>query len=399
VKGLPRIAWVGLAILAVAAILLSLGQRETVSFPAADSFAPSGSAALADLLEQQGYKVAIDRSLRPKLAKGDLVLAFEIPKPSGFMSEVQKEVDAETLTSTSEFEKPPHRELLAHLRSGGRAILLPLASDYLAASRAALAQPIDVAPITGGNTLQVSLGTARAATAAATSELEDTHTVTRLWTDSEGDGMVLGVRVGDGTAFLLWNGIVGTNRFIDRADNATLLLNLVSVLAPKGSRIVFTEATFGNIQEKGLLEAIGGWADAAWQQILLLGLVIVYTLGKRLGLPEETKGKQRGSRELVDAIAGTMNRAHATGPAMRATLDRADTELRMALKLPRETERARRDELLPMDLTRALADLEAASQDADTSSAEAARRVQRLDRELDAFLGTRRLTRAEKARI
>jgi hypothetical protein len=93
---------------------------------------------------------------------------------------------------------------------------------------------------------------------------------------------------------------------------------------------------------------------------------------------------------LVDAVADTMGRAHATQLAMRTALARTDTELRMVLKLPKDTERARRDELLPKELKRALANLEAAAQDAGTSSTEAARRVHRVDEELAAFLGTRR---------
>ncbi len=397
-KGLPRIAWVGLALLALASIMLSLGKRETQSFPAADSFAPSGAAALAALLQQQGYQVDVDRSLRPKLAQDDLVIAFELPEPASFLGEVQKELETESEEVSSELDKPFNKEILEHLSAGGKAIFLPLTRDFLAASKTVLsAEPVELLPVIGGPPLQANLAGPEVPVRKATQELIDNYTVARLWVDKDGSALVDGVRVGSGTAFVLSNGIIGTNRFIDRADNAALLLKLVSVVAPKGSRIVFTEASFGNVQNKGFLETIGAWADAAWQQLLLLGLVVVYTLGKRLGLAEEQKTKQRGSRELVDALADTMNRANATELAMNTALRRTDAELRIALKLPKDIERIRRDELLSPDLRTAMADLEAAALDKDTSSHEAARRVDRVDREMSTFLGGRRPGIARKS--
>ncbi|MEZ0326169.1 MAG: DUF4350 domain-containing protein [Fimbriimonas sp.] len=396
-SGLPRIAWVGLAILALAAIMLSLGKRETQSFPTADSFAPSGSAALAALLEQQGYRVSIDRSLRPKLHADDLVIAFEIAEPPTLMEAVQEGVEEGSDTPHTEFDKPFNKELLSFLKSGGRALILPIDTDYLAASKAVLSAPIPLRAVTGGQPLQVNMAGSQAEVRKATEELTTSFTTVGLWHGPDGDSMVDGVRVGEGTAFVLWNGIIGTNRFIDRADNAALLLQLASVLAPKGSRVVFTEAAFGNVEEKGFLQALGAWADAAWQQLLLLAAVVIYTLGKRLGLPDESKGRQRGTRELVDALADTMNRTHATNLALTTALTRADAELRMALKLPRETERSRRDELLSQELKIALTRVEAAAAEKETSSTEAARLVRRLDEEMSVFLGARRLATPRKS--
>ncbi|HSI72103.1 MAG TPA: hypothetical protein VK934_02915 [Fimbriimonas sp.] len=399
-RGLPRIAWVGLAILAIAGMMLSLGRRETSALPAADSFAPSGASAFFEMLKRQGYAVEISRDVRPKLKPNDLVVAFELLRPKSFWADVSAE-DPEIETPT-EFDKTFNKVLLEHFKNGGRAIFLPLQEDYLAASRTAVrSSPLQAVAATGGEPLTTNLVLPVNLQNPLLTELTQSskHRPVTVWSGPNLLNLVEGVRIEKGVAFVPINGIIATNRFIDRVDNAQLLSQLVHTMAPKGSRIVFTEASFDNIDQKGLLEAIGGWLDAAWQQLLLLGLVIVYTLGKRLGFAEETRGKQRGSRELVDALADTMGRARASHLAMEVTLNRADAELRMALRLPRETSKEKRNDLLPPDLQTALRRLEAAALDKETSEKDALRLIKNVDAAMSAFLGARKATGSSRATI
>jgi hypothetical protein len=343
--------------------------------------------------------VAINREPRPRLAKGDLVIAFSIPAELPLMEEIQKDLSTDEEDDTL-LEKPFNRELLAHLRGGGRALILPLNKEFLLTSRALLKlKPVPVASVSGGKPLNATFGPPLTTLSPLLDKMQSTYPVVSLWKGPQGQDFMRGIRVGDGTAFKVWDGAIGTNRFIDHAQNAQLLVNAVRVLAPRGSRIVFTVGAFGNVENMGFLQAVAGWLDAAWQQFLLLCAVIVYTLGKRLGLPQESRRKQRGSRELVDALADTMNRAQAKQLAMRTALDSADQELRIALKLPRETERQRRDDLLPTSLVKALAVLEASANDEETPDWEATRRIRKVDEELATFLGGKRLLRAQTAKM
>src|SRR5262249_6709267 len=98
----------------------------------------------------------------------------------------------------------------------------------------------------------------------------------------------------------LANGIIATNRFIDRQQNAYVLLDMVKRVAPaRGGRIVFAEATFGNAHIPGVFESIGTWALAGWFQLLFLGVVVVYSLGKPFGYPDPERRQERGARELM----------------------------------------------------------------------------------------------------
>jgi hypothetical protein len=390
---------VGLAILAVAAMLLSLGKRETQSFPAASSFEPSGASVFCELLKRQGYNVEISRELRPKLRPQDLVIAFQPTRPKSVWEEVSTESE-EGEKAASEFDSTFNGVLLEHFKSGGRAIFLPLQEDYLAASRSALkSPPVQAKRIGASDSLAANLSPVKEYQNPLLNEIFQKHRAVRVWTGANPQDAVHAVRIEKGIVFVPANGILATNRFIDRVRNAQLLSEMVRTLAPPGSRIVFTEASFGNIDQKGLLEAIGGWLDAAWQQLLLLGFVVVYTLGKRLGFPEETKRQQRGSRELVDALADTMGRARASHLAMQVSLERAEAELRMALRLPKETSKEKLAQEIPPGLQTALRRLEAAMFDKETPEKDAVRLIKNLDTELTAFLGARRATRAPRATI
>src|SRR5205085_356033 len=114
VKGIPLIAWIGLGLLAISAMLLTIGTRDTESFPAADSYSPSGTAALSHLLEQNGYRVAIDRRIRPQLAPGDVAIAFALREPDTLMGTLQQASSEGEADRESELEKPFPSTLVSH---------------------------------------------------------------------------------------------------------------------------------------------------------------------------------------------------------------------------------------------------------------------------------------------
>ena len=226
---------------------------------------------------------------------------------------------------------------------------------------------------------------------------EDT-TVMSLWHQGELP-FLNAYRSGKGTAFVVRDGIGATNRFIDKQQNAELFGRLFSMVAGSGKRFVFTEANFGHVSQRGLLESIGPWANAAWQQLLLLGIVIAFTLGKRFGLPEETRTAQRGSRELLDAVADTYQRAGSTRNALLNAYRDADADLRFFLKLSVDAPRVERDRRLPESLQKALARLEVGSEMAGVSQEQGLALIRDAQKEMDAFFGPNRLRGRRLAKL
>jgi len=197
-------------------------------------------------------------------------------------------------------------------------------------------------------------------------------------------------RIGSGHEVIVANGLPVTNRFIDKLDNAAVMLSLVRTVANPGSRIVFVESSFGNTSEPSLMELIGPWALASWWQILFLLLVIGYTVGARFGIAEEDRSTEKGGRELVDALAQTYRRARATHIAIGALLQQADRQVRKKLKLSRDAPASVRDDGVPSTVARSLYYAQNASH--GRIPADQALSVARdLDRHVGDFLGKRQV--------
>jgi hypothetical protein len=89
--------------------------------------------------------------------------------------------------------------------------------------------------------------------------------------------------------------------------------------------------------------------------------VIVLTLGWRFGLADETRIKERGQRELLDAVADTYLRGRMTTVALAAVYEDVDTQVRRALKLPKNAPDVDRDARLPREFADVLHELFEAS--------------------------------------
>lgn len=355
---LPAFVWVLGGLLALGWLALALGRAEGAAMPSADSRAPSGLAAFAELLRREGYRVRIDRLAKPKLAPDEVAIcALVEDAPSGGAAE-------------------------DHIAQGGRVLLLPFTPQFDEASRSA-----------AGTAAWKNDAEDELRTSVMGSHLDLAHNEVGLpqadawavWWNDEEDAAVL-YRYGNGVAAELADGIVATNRFLDQRDNAALLLNVFRWLAPPGSRVVFVEASIGLGRDPGLLAVIGPWAQALGWQAVVLFLVVVWTLGQRFGLPEAARTRQRGARELVDAIGQIYARSRATGLALEAAAANADARLRRHLKLPRDATREARNRAIPEPLAAALDAVERAA-DLRPSARQALPLVRTLDRELDALLG------------
>lgn len=376
-SGIPAIAYVFAGLLAISAMLLSLGQQDATANPSTEAYSPSGMSAFAELLRRSGVPVAINEQVQPKLLPGDIAIAVRI-------------VASTDIRRNEDREKAFRDSFTDFIKNGGSGIIFPVPYDYLEASRTTLKSPY-VTVTNGANNDKLNI---------TDTGIKDDDSADDDWVDSpsaemelwreKNDAFVTAYRIGKGTLLDVRNGIGATNRFIDKNDNAKAFTEIVGMLARSGKRVVFTEASFGNVHELGILETVGGWANAAWQQLLFLGIVVVFTLGKRFGIPEEYRNPQRSSRELLDAVADTFRRARSTKSALLTAYRSADAEIRLALKLPTDTPRVERDRFLPEPLQNALARLLAGSEFPSVPEEHALHLIVDAENQLEAFIGPRR---------
>jgi len=392
--GLPVIAWVLAGLLVIAGALISLGQQDQSADPEAKSYGPSGISAFAELLRQNGINVAINQQSKPKLSHDDIAVAFRVIAPP------QKE---DIVLSQEEPQSPEERfqdTFWQFVKDGGSGIVLPLSKDFLEASRDTKDNPsIAVKDLASGETMQLTSGGVLPEDGFELPEVAADAVEMELWTDSREDSFLRAYRIGKGTALVARDAIGATNRFIDKNDNAKAFSSLVSMLAGTHKRVVFTEASFGNVNDPGLLETVGPWANAAWQQLIVLGLVVVFTLGKRFGTPDEARPVQRGAREMLDAVADTFKRTQATKSALTTTLTAADIELRRVLKLPKDATRSERDRLIPASLQNALTRLQVASEYPSVAQDHALDLIIRTQAELDEYIGPNRAKMRSLAKL
>ena len=359
-KWLFSVGWALMAVLVLAALLLNSKSKQLLADPKASSYGASGATALADLLKLRGYDIAIDRRANPKLGPKDAVIAFEVGEDHKWKDEDIKD--------TQSF-------LEGKVKAGTTVIWLPLPTNFEEGSKLA-GSPVSVTRIDG----QI-----RKLSGESTASVSDDSNDSVALATSQDDPFVTAIKRGKGYDIRYATGIGLTNRFLDRSDNAQFLLETLKAYAPNARRMVFTEATFGEAQQPGLLETIGPWAEGSWYQLLFVFIIVVITLNSRFGLPLEVRPVQTGSRELVDALTDTMVRAKATSLTLEAALKSSDQRLRQLLKLPRDASEGERDRILPPNLALRLAELKAATTMRKVPSKEALRLIAAAEGEIEAL--------------
>ena len=377
------IALVGILIVSTA--LVALGSRESRAFPSADSYLPSGSSAFAELLRQSHYKVVIDHNSTPKTEPGDLVVAFDITAPAA-ESIISSEADTEQVDTT-------RQAISTFVEGGGKVLSLPVQPDFAEQSRYLYDGSKEV--VSKSDT-KARVSWDEAPSRASYLGLGDEGNAGQLWytaTSADRQAVVKTpfvslISVGKGQEASFANGIIATNRFIDRQQNALVLMDTIAKLAPR--RIVFAEATFGNIHDPSLLETIGPWALAAWFQLVFLGAVIIYTLGKPFGLPDPERRQERGARDLMDAMADTLRRGRMSKLALKTVFEDTNRFLRKMYRDRRDPDRLDLPANTVGDLQRSLNKLEAAAEIGapEDIAANMIQDVERLVREAGAKSGT-----------
>ncbi len=369
------IALTGVLLISVG--MIALGTHETESFPSAHSYLPSGTAALEELFRKSGYQVVVDNTAAPVLNKGDLAIAFypmadpSVPTPTG-----SGDTSADPL-------QPTRDDLTKFVQEGGSLLSLPVNQNFAGDSKAFLDKAVTVHSASGKQA-KVNWDT----TPVNVTFIPDSDQHFPLWaadpTARNATDFVSLHRVGKGSDAVLANGIIASNRFLDKNENALVLMETARVLAKPGARVVFVEAAFGNVEDPSLTELIGPWAKAAWLQLVFLGIVAIYTLGKPFGLPDPERREQKGSRELLDAMADTLRRGRMTRLALRSVYEDTNRLLRKWFRTPRNTDRADLEAYTMIDLHNSLNRVQAAMEIGapEDEAAKMVRDVERLVKEV-----------------
>lgn len=363
------VAWVLLGILTAGAVLITLGKREEQANPSLDSMGPSGLSAFGQLLSENGYRVTSTLTAMPSYQPTENVLVIPLDETGNSL------IDDDAGVGVAQ-------QVARFLEKGGRVIVLRIPVEFSGASKSLRRQEvrnrisgekfaIHARPVNWGD--------------ASPSGFLNAPTSASIWSIGQSQAGFGGLtRFGKGVAFTLEDGMIATNRFLDRERNADVLMQSVAMVAPKGSQLVFLGSSFYD-ESPSLIELLGPGAIAAWLQIIFCFVVVVFTLGKRFGLAEEVVTTQKGQRELVDAVAEIYRRARSTRVACRAAYDRADQEVRKALKLTAEAPAYERDARIPGALALEFRRVFEGSIDA-LPAAEAFARCRELRRQVRRFL-------------
>ncbi|MCX7925534.1 MAG: DUF4350 domain-containing protein [Fimbriimonadales bacterium] len=176
-----------------------------------------------------------------------------------------------------------------------------------------------------------------------------------------------------------------TNEHLRDADNGAFILAVVRKMLPKGGVIYFDDAGQGDLVMER--EAHGFWSVApmgvriAFAHLLLLTVIVMYSLGRRFGLPRPAPPRAPALGEYVEALAGVYERAQAAQPAFETILENVRRRLCRRLGLPAGATMLQLIQAIPSDspLRDALQQAYQASQNPNLTPEEAIRLLKKLE--------------------
>ncbi|MBL8064433.1 MAG: hypothetical protein JNM34_01115 [Chthonomonadaceae bacterium] len=279
---LPVILAISLAVVTSLVALNTSADLETA--PSAASGQPTGLAALAELLRQDGVPVVIEPRSRPRLKRDDLAIAAIVVQPT------QEPFEESVSEKTSE-------TLEKHLEGGGTVLELRIPLQPFNNRNPIRETKFEFGDDHGkayvltsqycpGSSLDVSSG----------------ETPVVLETEESAEFLRLLV-VNKGNLVTIQNGIGALNNFLDQADNAKFYVDLVRRMRRAQGRVVFVEAAAGTAADPSLFQALGGWAVGIQWQTLLVAVVGLSAVWRRFGLPVSSPGRSEGTRGLLTTMA------------------------------------------------------------------------------------------------
>lgn len=326
-----RNAWLAVLVLAVVTVFVEKGKQENDSYLSALSYAPSGTRIFVDLLRKEGVKVRVDRSMRPKLEKNDLVITAYgtelneihevddegyIPEIPGASGAEEEEFEPEALSASLHY-------LRDHFKQGGVCLNFSVSRDFGAATQAA-----------SETAWMQSKGKATYRVTESSSRMNWPSDVVLYKLEGAKSIRVGAIPIHAGLFFSAGDSIGVTNRFIDKAENARFYVQLTKSLLPEGGTVVFAETSIGNTSDGTLLAAIGPWAQTAFQQFMLVLLAIALTLGRPFGPLIWRRREIQSKRDLMEAIGLLLFRGNKRDLAISVLQSEADRRLKLLARVP-----------------------------------------------------------------
>jgi hypothetical protein len=314
--------WILAGFLLVTIALILSAREEERNFPSVTNTRASGYAALAELIQRDGYDLVLDRSVRPKFDKSDVLFI------TSFDYSYSDQADSPFAAPSEPQANPYQTAVLDHLAKGGRVIEVFNSTSFRGTSDLALMPRVAEPASEKGKpfTINVPYG------GVSYTSLDLQEDPYDAWAVDD-NPFISFYKVGPGRMVTVADGIFAANRFLDDQENAAFFLAVLHTVAPPGSKIVVLEAGIGNADDPSAANTLGTWAEAARWQAVLLFVVLVFTLGRRFGLPIVERRRVRGSRELFDAIADVFRRTGNTTLALDNLLAECETRVRKTLNM------------------------------------------------------------------
>lgn len=348
-------------------VVLVFGRPSPLAKPSITNFKPSGYSIAAELLRRQGYTVTQELDPYKQLDPKALIVLVTIESESFISPIAEAEMDANVsaaLGSLQSFEK-----------KGGRWLELFMDEDFQQASRKET-EPTKIRFVgKQGQEFQVS------GVHETTAPLETVYPIA-----VDGSNAVIGgYNVKDAfLGIMAVNGIAFTNRYIDEYDNANLFVQLVKLSAQDRQHIIFFEPSWGNASPPSVLEVIGPWSIAMFWQLLLLLLVIAWTLAPRFGLIQSDPVKQRGTKDILEAMGLFLRRGKKHDQALEILLEDAHERIRRMTRSPVGTSETELHKLASPGLQKAIYAIRS-SKGHTEKSIEYIKMARNLESELQAF--------------
>ena len=324
--------WV-LCLVFLSVIILQSGNYSYVQDNSYTNFGPSGTSAFLELVKQSGYKVQLDNSRTPTLAQS-MVIPVSKSHQNSFSSFL-KSVKGDSTIITFVIPDEDRKQVLPSKITND--VTHELVGEM---------QPIRIK----SDEWQKP-------------QIDDGEAVDLLSSDSGQTAVAQIVTKNNIRLIQLLDAACITNRHLDQVNNASITMGLIGMAAKSGKPLTYVGSFSSNISEDSLLEKMGKPFKAAWNQLLILVLIIFVTLSVRFGLAPESRAVQRSGRELVDGLAWMTRRKRNSRWALRAVFDRVLAELERRHRVGRELIIQRPELFLSSESAVILKDVEAATMD------------------------------------
>lgn len=176
-----------------------------------------------------------------------------------------------------------------------------------------------------------------------------------------------------------------TNRMLRREQNGHFALAAVRFLLPKGGTVYFDDAGQGDLeaeQVQGFWDMVPAGGKLAYTHLLILAGIILYSLGRRFGLPRPSRRRAPAMGEYVTALAQLYRSAGATHAALSVLTDQVRRDTARRYGFPSHYTLLQLIQALPENTSRrqALHRAHGALQKTDLDEAEALQVAQELSR-------------------